>query len=266
MKKLMLVCTAALFSVAALAQENQQDSTRTNTDQYRQNRQQQTEQNMDTTSMDSTSNQYRQDAEEMRNEADREVDTLQQDATQMRDTLLERGNDAATELKNDAREMRDSARQDAEQVGTEIRQGAQRTTDQVENRVRSTRDDLKQGATRTGNQVKQSAEQATRPSNGQDTSSQNQSIPSQNEGAATMSSENSGENTVPSEVEVVEGKEGPNNEVVYKFNGEMWYVDRESKEMVKADESKLKDSKHKVMVHEGSTTNAKGKSNKKGKS
>lgn len=230
MKKLMLACTAALFSLASFAQENQQDSTRTETDQYRQNRQEQTEQNMDTTSVDSTSNQYRQDAQELKNEGEKEIDTLQQDATQLRDTLVEQGNDAATELKNDAREMRDSALQDAEKAGN----------------------NLQQDATRTGNEVKQAAQPT-------DTSSPTQ-------GAATMSSENSGENATPSELEVVEGKEGPNNEVVYKFKGELWYVDRESKQMVKADESQLKDSKHKVMVHEGTTINAKSKSNKKSKS
>ena len=254
----MLACTAALFSVAALAQETQQDSTRSNTDQYRQDRQQRTEQNMDTTSMDSTSNEFRQAAEQMENEGD----SLQQDATQMRDTLMQQGNDAGNQLRDDAREMRDSVRQDAEQAGNEMQQGVQQTTDQVENRVRTTRDDLRQGATRTGNQVKQGAEQATQPTQADSSSGS----ANQDQGSSTMTSENSGENSTPSELEVVEGKEGPNNEVVYKFNGEMWYVDRATKEMVKADESKLKDSKHKVMVHEGTTTNAKSKNNKKGKS
>jgi hypothetical protein len=75
-----------------------------------------------------------------------------------------------------------------------------------------------------------------------------------------MTSENSGENTAPSELEVVEGKEGPNNEIVYKFKGEMYYVDRESKQMVKADGAKLKDSKHDVMVHEGANTSKSKKS------
>lgn len=214
---------------------------------------------MDTTSMDSTSNEFRQAAEQMENEGD----SLQQDATQMRDTLMEQGNDAGNQLRDDAREMRDSVRQDAEQAGNEMKQDAQQTADEVENRVRTTGDNLKQGATRTGNEVKQEAEQATEPTQNE-SSGENAN---QDQGSSTMTSENSGENATPSELEVVEGKEGPNNEVVYKFNGEMWYVDRASKEMVKADESKLKDSKHKVMVHEGTTTNAKSsKNNKKGKS
>lgn len=51
-----------------------------------------------------------------------------------------------------------------------------------------------------------------------------------------------------SDVEVVENKEGPNSEVVYKFQGEMFYVDRDKKELVKAEESELKDATHETIV------------------
>jgi hypothetical protein len=51
-----------------------------------------------------------------------------------------------------------------------------------------------------------------------------------------------------SEVEVVESKEGPNSEVVYKFQGELFYVDRDEKKLVKADESELKEATHKTIV------------------
>jgi hypothetical protein len=50
------------------------------------------------------------------------------------------------------------------------------------------------------------------------------------------------------DVEVVENKEGPNSEVVYKFQGEMFYVDRDKKELVKAEESELKDATHETIV------------------
>lgn len=50
------------------------------------------------------------------------------------------------------------------------------------------------------------------------------------------------------EVEIVENKEGPNSEVVYKFQGEMFYVDRDEKKIVKADESELKDATHETIV------------------
>lgn len=51
-----------------------------------------------------------------------------------------------------------------------------------------------------------------------------------------------------SDVEVVENKEGPNSEVVYKFQGEMFYVDRDEKKLVKAEESELKDATHETIV------------------
>lgn len=50
------------------------------------------------------------------------------------------------------------------------------------------------------------------------------------------------------DVEVVENKEGPNSEVVYKFQGEMFYVDRDEKKLVKAEESELKDATHETIV------------------
>jgi penicillin-binding protein len=56
------------------------------------------------------------------------------------------------------------------------------------------------------------------------------------------------------EVEILENKEGPNNEVVYKYQGELYYVDREKGQLVKADESQLKDSDEKVIVKEGQST------------
>jgi len=56
-------------------------------------------------------------------------------------------------------------------------------------------------------------------------------------------------------VEVVEDKEGPNNEVVYKYQGEMYYVDREQQKLVKADESQLKDAKNKPTVVQGTANN-----------
>lgn len=52
------------------------------------------------------------------------------------------------------------------------------------------------------------------------------------------------------DIEVVEDKEGPNHEVVYKYHGELYYVDRDRQELVKADESQLRDSEHKVIVKE----------------
>jgi hypothetical protein len=59
-----------------------------------------------------------------------------------------------------------------------------------------------------------------------------------------------------SQLEVVEGKEGPNNEVVYKYQGEMFYVDRNNQKIVKAKEADLQDSKHEVIVKDPMNQNA----------
>lgn len=57
------------------------------------------------------------------------------------------------------------------------------------------------------------------------------------------------------DVDVVEDKEGPDHQVVYKYQGEMYYVDRDKKELVKAEESELQDATQKVMVEEGDQQN-----------
>lgn len=56
------------------------------------------------------------------------------------------------------------------------------------------------------------------------------------------------------QVEVLEGKEGPDNQVVYRVNGELYYVDRDKKEMVKVSESDLKDSEHPAVIRQGGNT------------
>ena len=65
------------------------------------------------------------------------------------------------------------------------------------------------------------------------------------------------------DIEVVDDKEGPNNEIVYKFLGELYYVDREQKKFVKIDRKDLKDSKHEVVVHEGTATRESSKDRSK---
>ena len=51
------------------------------------------------------------------------------------------------------------------------------------------------------------------------------------------------------EIEVLEDKEGPDNQVIYKYQGEFYYVDREQKQLVKIEESQLKDAEHKAIEH-----------------
>jgi hypothetical protein len=59
---------------------------------------------------------------------------------------------------------------------------------------------------------------------------------------------NNGQASVSNQLEVLESKEGPNSEVVYKYQGGLFYIDREQKKMVKVEETDLKDSKSQVIV------------------
>lgn len=61
------------------------------------------------------------------------------------------------------------------------------------------------------------------------------------------------------EVEVVEGKEGPDNQVVYRINGEFFYVDRQEKQMVKIKEDELKDADDPAIIHRAGETGSAGK-------
>jgi hypothetical protein len=51
------------------------------------------------------------------------------------------------------------------------------------------------------------------------------------------------------EVEVLEDKEGPDNQVIYKYQGSFYYVDREQQQLVKIEESQLKDAEHAAIEH-----------------
>jgi hypothetical protein len=152
------------------------------------------------------------------------------------------------DIESDAEGVRDSVEQDAEKLGDYLKESS---------------DKAKENAQDAGNVIRQGSDQALDTQQAEEDKTRTSAQDQEGKEAASA---NSGEamtpQNPPTPIEVVEDKEGPNNEVVYKFNDEMWYVDRETKQMVKADESQLKDSKHKVMVHDGL---AKDDSNKKKK-
>lgn len=56
------------------------------------------------------------------------------------------------------------------------------------------------------------------------------------------------------EIKVIEGKEGPNHEVVYEYEGKLFYVDRQTHQMVEVKKSDLKDSKHEIEIKEGTAS------------
>ena len=54
-----------------------------------------------------------------------------------------------------------------------------------------------------------------------------------------------------SELFLLTDKEGPNDEVVYKYQGEYFYVDREKQKLVKVDESALQETDDEAIVKDG---------------
>ena len=51
------------------------------------------------------------------------------------------------------------------------------------------------------------------------------------------------------DIEVLEDKEGPDHQVIYKYQGGLYYVDREQQQLIKIEESQLKDAEHKAIEH-----------------
>jgi hypothetical protein len=231
---------------------------------------------------------YRQDARERRDslqqDAEQASDELRNDARQTRDSIRQDAERMGDDMEDDADQAKDSVEQDAKELGNYLKQSSDKAAD----KTREAGESVKQGAEQAGQSMQQGVQEAGNTiRNGNDRSldtrqaeedktrttaqdrenqkSDNTSNTGTMNSTSNMegSSQNGNMGGTPSPVEVVDGKEGPNNEIVYKYNGELWYVDRETKQMVKADESKLKDSKHDVMVHEGTSTGDRADNNSK---
>lgn len=80
-----------------------------------------------------------------------------------------------------------------------------------------------------------------------------ESIP-ENDSENSMRDNTRESDAAQNEVEVLKDKEGPNNEVVYRFQGELFYVDRERGEIVNVEESELKENPHDVIVKDPMST------------
>lgn len=146
--------------------------------------------------------------------------------------------------------------EDAREQGQDIRRGADTTGYEMERETEQPATDTLQG--QSGNEFQRNPEQEQQ---GEERSNDmNQGTPpdqseaqgrdASSDGSASMD----GPASPQSEVEVLDSKEGPNNEVVYKINGELYYVDRNEKKLVRANESELKDSSHEVEIHEGTAS------------
>jgi hypothetical protein len=220
MKKLLLTtCTAALFSVAVMAQDRP-DTTQRERNQYRTTRP--LPKNQSTT--DSSSNQYikdRKNAGQNLNDSTQEVrDTLQQ--------RMDNGNN----YQRPRQQAGGQTERSPEQSAQNFREGEEPTKKDIEQSTKKTDAAIKNNDDTTGVQNDQTAEIPKGIDNG-NASMMNQSGQQQ------------------STIEVVEGKEGPENQVVYRYQGELYYIDRNTQQLVKANESQLKDSKSSVKVIEG---------------
>lgn len=192
------------------------------------------------------------------------IGSMAQDTTSINNNLRqgvqeteEAAEDAGNQLRQDADQAGDEVKEEAQEAGNELRQGAERTGDQIEQGAENAEEkaeeagnEIQQGAERTGDQIEQGAEKAGDEIQQDAGQAEDRSSPSAQDPNA-MGNENSmnaNSSAQPAEIEVIEDKEGPNNQVVYKYQGDLYYVDREQKQLVKIEESQLQDAEHKAVI------------------
>jgi hypothetical protein len=168
-------------------------------------------------------------------------DQAQQPGDQTEDAM-ERTSD---DMRNDADALQDSTKEAGEGAGNSIQEGAEKTGDAIEEGAEKTGDAIQEGAEKTGDAIEEGADKAG-------DAMQEGADKDAGEGAGTSASAEQA--SFGPMVEVIADKEGPNHEVVYKVNGEMFYVDREQQQIVKAEESNLRDAKDPAIIHEGGSS------------
>lgn len=225
MKKILLTGMGALlFSIGAIAQVQDTTSINNNLRNGAQDVEERTEE---------AGNELRQRTEETQNDVNQGAQEVESDVKE-----------GAQDVQEDAREAGSELREGAERTGNEIEQGAEKTGNEIEQGADRAGEKIEEGAERTGDQMEQGAERA------KDKIEQNESPASQNSpGMPTSDASNRmGEAAPQADIEVMADKEGPNNQVVYKYQDGFYYVDREQKQLVKIEESQMKDAEHKAIV------------------
>ena len=212
MKKILLTGVAAAC-LSFAAVAQQRDSTQTQSNQYQQSDQQQ--QNRAAT--DTASTQYRQGDQ-------------QQGAQYQQQQSDQNQQQPSNQFNQNADQSRDSLNQnDMERPGNQMQQNREQSQG------------MQPGVPQNGNMNNQNDNTGRQPGNEQGNATMNQ-----------MGSSSQGQANAAPDVEVVKDKEGPDNQVVYQYKGDLYYIDRDKKELVKAKESDLQDAKHDVTVEEGS--------------
>jgi hypothetical protein len=262
MKKIILtLITAIAFCFAGMAQEKDQQKKQQST-QYRTKK---TSEQLSKQRRDSTyKNDNSRDMEDV--DADptgREIEKSGEDAIQQADSAAAQGEveakEASDELRTDSTQY---SHKDIDNAGGEVQKRSKEVDSKMSSGTQSsgTQKDSSTEISGQSNPVRISTKDSETES--KETSETSEAKESDDPSMQTgLSSE-----LPPASVEVLEGKEGPNGEVVYRVNDELYYVDQ-TKQMkfVKVEEKDLRDSNHKVTVREGEQYSS-DKKVKKGKS
>jgi hypothetical protein len=233
MKKLFLtICAGAMIHMAAMAQV-QEDTTSTNNN---------------FTDMQSAPSEE-QPGEDVERGQENLRDSVQQ-GVERTSGGIEQGVNETSEETNDAIER------NRDNTETEMTEGIENTENAIqgeagkvgeaaEDAATESQNAVEEGALRTGDAVEEGT-QHTEEAINDATTPDNKSKESRMEATATDMPPAPGSGP---EIEVVESKEGPMNEVVYKHQGEMFYVDRTNSTIVKVEESDLNDVGENKIVH-----------------
>lgn len=233
MKKLLLtICAGAMIHMAAMAQA-QEDTTTTNNN---------------LTDMQAAPSDE-QPAEDVERGKESVEDSVQQ-GVERTSGGVEQGVNETTEETNDAIER------NADKTETEMKEGAEKTETAIEGEAKKvgdaaeeaaddTKDAVEEGAAKTGAALDKGAENTKDAIDDATTRDSDTNKPLM-EAAETEVAPLPGSGP---EVEVVETKEGPMNEVVYKYKDEMFYVDRANSTIVKVEDGDLNDVGENKIVH-----------------
>ena len=158
-------------------------------------------------------------------------------------------------------DARDSVQQGTERTSGGIQEGVQpreESNDAIERNADKTQPEFKEGIDNNEGSIRSGSDETERkseaPENTEDaiekgTSSLNTAPPPVSEAEAAQMRVATGP-----EIEVVESREGPMNEVVYKYKGEMFYVDRNNNSIVKVEDGDLNDIGENRIVHKKEKT------------
>jgi len=132
-------------------------------------------------------------------------------------------------------QVQDTSSTDFRQGVPQNQEGMDSANNQLQQDVPQTQDSVQQGVEQTQDSIQNGP--SSQRSQGQET------------GATDTDTSIGANSAAPSQpIEVLEEKEGPDNQVVYKYQGELFYVDREEAKLVKIEESQLKDAEHRAII------------------